>query len=102
MPALEQAGIVVTRDREGHSRTRKYLLERRRKHLSALSASSAPRENPEENGPNAADNVADNCGPVADSACPHKQPEIPEKNGPADNADDADDPLQPNSDWGEV
>jgi hypothetical protein len=105
MPAMEQADIVITKDREGHGRTRTYRLEKGCKDSSALSALSAPWENPEENSHFPADNPADKRGAV-DSACPHTCPhenrEIPEENGTADNADDADNLLQPLSTWGEV
>ncbi|MCH8841104.1 MAG: hypothetical protein IH831_10645, partial [Planctomycetes bacterium] len=53
-PALEQAGIVVIRDREGHNRSRMYHLEKQCKHSSAT---SAPCKNSDKNSPDPADNA---------------------------------------------
>jgi hypothetical protein len=105
IPAMEQVGIKFTRDREGRSRTRKYYITRLDKDSKDSSASSAPWENSEENRTSLADDHADKCGPT-DSACPHPRPhddrEIFRENGTADNADNADDVLQPFSCYGEV
>jgi hypothetical protein len=100
IPALEQAGIHIEHGREGHGRTRQYLITRRSDEAwevtSASSASSAGAENTA----NPFDEVrtsADDLGASTDSGCPQTDAETLGNSGPADNADVADDYLHTSS-----
>jgi hypothetical protein len=93
-PALERVGILVERDKQGHAGTRMIRLKKGCSYPSALSASSAVDEIAEESGFGAADNPADNSG-TAPLACPHQTTANYGENGQADDADNADNDLQP-------
>jgi hypothetical protein len=100
IPALEQAGIKISYSREGHGRTRQYLITRRSDEAwevtSASSASSAGAENTA----NPLDDVrtsADDLGASTESGCPQTDAETLGNSGPADNADVADDYLHTSS-----
>ena len=93
-PALEQAGVLIGRGREGHERTRRYhitrTLDNTCKSSSALSASSAAGEiDPDFDG--GMGTTADDGGQPTTSACPPFPPEPSVNEWRADDADVADD-----------
>jgi hypothetical protein len=87
IPALEQAGITITNSREGHARTRQYVISRSSTMVeSETSASSAATELPQSTNV-CSRTTSDPCGQLCESGCPQRDMQYPANTTPEDNAD---------------